>query len=323
MKTATLSAPRSAAATGSPRQSAGVLGGTPLGVRRGIVCVASQISYRFSGNRTVGVSEISPAGGLIRLRASTSRFAGNLLVQLWKGRWNVGIRSFPAMFDQASSQGTLSKPQAMLSKTRSWKAVAFAVGLGLGTLSGAVNAASPTGGDTVQGLYEALLNTMKNGRTLGQSGRFVQLDPVIRHSFDIPEMARLSLGRSWSGLNEAQRRAVIESYGRYMSAIYADRFDSYAGQKLEVTGEEATQFGVMVRSRIVKANGEPVKVDYVMRRAGAAWLISDIYLDSAISEVATRRSEFATILKNDGIDGLIAALNRKADLLTGTTAKAF
>jgi ABC-type transporter MlaC component len=39
--------------------------------------------------------------------------------------------------------------------------------------------------------------------------------------------------------------------------------------------------------------------------------------------VATRRSEFATILKNDGIDGLIAALNRKADLLTGTTAKAF
>jgi MlaC protein len=52
------------------------------------------------------------------------------------------------------------------------------------------------------------------------------------------------------------------------------------------------------------------------------WLISDIYLDGAISEVATRRSEFAAILKNDGIDGLIAALNRKADILTATTAKA-
>jgi ABC-type transporter MlaC component len=38
--------------------------------------------------------------------------------------------------------------------------------------------------------------------------------------------------------------------------------------------------------------------------------------------VATRRSEFSTILKNEGIDGLIAALNRKADILTGTTAKA-
>jgi hypothetical protein len=39
--------------------------------------------------------------------------------------------------------------------------------------------------------------------------------------------------------------------------------------------------------------------------------------------VATRRSEFAAILRNEGIDGLIAALNRKANVLTGTTAKAF
>jgi len=61
----------------------------------------------------------------------------------------------------------------------------------------------------------------------------------------------------------------------------------------------------------------------MMRKNGDAWLISDIYLDGAISEVATRRSEFAAILRNEGIDGLIAALNRKANVLTGTTAKAF
>jgi phospholipid transport system substrate-binding protein len=78
----------------------------------------------------------------------------------------------------------------------------------------------------------------------------------------------------------------------------------------------------MVRSQIIKASGEPVKVDYMMHRNGDGWLISDIYLDGAISEVATRRSEFAAILRSDGIDGLVAALNRKADNLTGTTAKA-
>jgi hypothetical protein len=42
----------------------------------------------------------------------------------------------------------------------------------------------------------------------------------------------------------------------------------------------------MVRSQIIKANGEPVNVDYMMRRTGDTWLISDIYLDGAISEVA-------------------------------------
>jgi phospholipid transport system substrate-binding protein len=114
---------------------------------------------------------------------------------------------------------------------------------------------------------------------------------------------------------------MAESFGRYISAIYADRFDSDAGQKLQVTGEQPNAVGVMVRSQIVKANGELVKVDYMMRRNGDSWLISDIYLDGAISEVATRRSEFVAILKSQGIDGLIAALNRKADILTATMAK--
>jgi len=162
----------------------------------------------------------------------------------------------------------------------------------------------------------------EEGWILGQSGRFAQLEPVIRKTFDIASMARLSVGPPWASLTEAQRQQVTESFARYISAIYADRFDSYDGQKLKVIGEQPAVAGIMVRSQIVKANGEPVNVDYMMRRNGDSWLISDIYLDGAISEVATRRSEFAAILKSQGIDGLIAALNRKADILTATTAKA-
>jgi len=198
--------------------------------------------------------------------------------------------------------------------------VAFAAGLGLSVLSYPVHAAPTSGGDTVRGLYDALLSTMKNGRTLGRSGRCTQLEPVIRRSFDIASMARLSVGPSWAGLTEAQRQQITESFGRYTSAIYADRFDSYNGQKLEVTAEQPTPFGVIVRSRIIKGNGEPLEVDYMMRRNGDSWLISDVYWDGAISEVAARRSEFAGILKKEGTDGLIAALNRKANILTVTAA---
>ena len=64
-------------------------------------------------------------------------------------------------------------------KTPAWKAAAVAAGLGLAMLSYPVHAAPASGGDAVQGLYDALLSTMKNGRTLGQSGRFTQLEPVI------------------------------------------------------------------------------------------------------------------------------------------------
>jgi len=168
-----------------------------------------------------------------------------------------------------------------------------------------------------------LLSTMQNGRALGQSGRFTQLEPVIRRSFDIAAMARLSVGPTWASLTEAQRQQLTESFGRYMSAIYADRFGSYAGQRLVVTGEQPAPSGVMVRSQIIKANGEPVKVDYMMRLSGDNWLISDIYLDGAISEVATRRSEFAAILKTEGVDGLTPALNRKAEVLAMSAARTF
>jgi hypothetical protein len=53
------------------------------------------------------------------------------------------------------------------------------------------------------GLNDALLSTMKNGRTLGQSAGFTQLERVIRRRFDIAAMTRLSVGPSWASLSES------------------------------------------------------------------------------------------------------------------------
>src|SRR5215472_16930051 len=119
-----------------------------------------------------------------------------------------------------------------------WRASALAGGIALGMLLSPAHAAPLSGGATVKGLYDVLLNTMKNGRTLGQSGRFSQLATVISRSFDIALMTRLSVGPFWAGLSDAQRQRLIDTYGRYLAAVYADRFDSYAGQKLEVIGEQ-------------------------------------------------------------------------------------
>jgi phospholipid transport system substrate-binding protein len=145
-------------------------------------------------------------------------------------------------------------------KTPVWRAAGFAALLGLGLISNPVQSAPVSGGDTVHSLYDALLSAMKNGRTLGQSGRFTQLEPVIRRTFDISSMARLSVGPSWATLTEAQRQQVTESFARYISAIYADRFDSYAGQKLQVIGEQPAMAGIMVRSQIVKPTASRSKL---------------------------------------------------------------
>ena len=89
----------------------------------------------------------------------------------------------------------------------------------------------------------------------------------------------------------------------------------YSGERLQVTGEQPSPGGTLITTEIVKSNGEPVPLNYLMRQNGSAWQIADVYLNGTISELATRRSEFGSILRAQGIDGLIATLNNKADSL--------
>jgi phospholipid transport system substrate-binding protein len=175
---------------------------------------------------------------------------------------------------------------------------------------------SAAGGDTVRSLYDNLLAAMRNGPALGASGRYARLAPVVRQIFDIPFMTRLAVGPEWASLNEAQRQQVTQAFERYVAAIYAERFDSYSGERLQVTGERASPGGTIITSQIIKSNGEPVNINYLMRNNGGVWQIADVYLDGTISELATRRSEFAAILRTGGINGLIQALNTKANALS-------
>jgi phospholipid transport system substrate-binding protein len=200
---------------------------------------------------------------------------------------------------------------------RFWRPTLVAAMLMTATLAPLPAGAAPaSGSDIVRSFYDTLLATMKNGRTLGESGRYAQLKPVIEHTFDLPLMARLAVGPVWANLSEPQRAQFIRAFGRYISAIYADRFDSYSGERLVVGDEKPTASGIIVQSRIIKSDGKPVNIDYLMRQNGGSWQISDVYLDGTISELATRRSEFAGILRSGGIDALIAALNRKTASLT-------
>lgn len=196
----------------------------------------------------------------------------------------------------------------------------IALSLALVVLSPAATAMGTGGTDVVRSLYDTLLATMRNGPALGPRGRYAQIAPVVRRVFDIPFMTRLAVGPAWAGLTEPQRQQVTQAFERYIAAIYAERFDSYSGERLHVTGEQPSAGGTVITSQILKSNGEPVHINYLMRVNGGVWQIADVYLDGTISELATRRSEFAAILRAQGIAGLIETLNAKANTLT--TARA-
>ena len=195
---------------------------------------------------------------------------------------------------------------------------AAALCIGLAALSPHAHAMG--GGETtVRSLYNTLLTTMQNGPALGARGRYAQIEPVVRRVFDISFMTRLAVGPDWASLSEPQRQQVSQAFARYIAAIYADRFHSYSGERLQVTGERPSAGGTIITSQIIKSTGEPVSINYLMRDNGGVWQIADVYLDGTISELATRRSEFASILRTRGINGLIQALNLKADALASAS----
>jgi len=179
--------------------------------------------------------------------------------------------------------------------------------------SPAAQATSPGPTEAIRQFYAELQNVMQHAAQLGAKGRYQQLEPIVHRLFDVPYMAKLSIGPSWARLATDQKRRAAQAYGRYITALYTTRFDGYSGERFEVFGEQQIKHATMVKTRIVKSNGEPVSINFVLHDNDHAWQVRDIYLDSAISELATRRSEFAQVLRTSGIDALIDSLNRKAD----------
>jgi phospholipid transport system substrate-binding protein len=191
-------------------------------------------------------------------------------------------------------------------------AAAFALGLAI-----APSRAEPAAAQAViQSLYDVLLSTMKDSKGLGFSGRYERLKPAIETAYNLPLMARLSIGPQWQSLNAQQQERFAAAFGDFTVATYANRFDDYSGEKFEVLPETApASGGVIVQTRLIKGNGEPVTLNYLMRQSGDKWQIIDVFLSGTISELATRRSEFTSILRREGPDGLLQVLDKRvADL---------
>src|SRR6516164_8696489 len=107
----------------------------------------------------------------------------------------------------------------------------LAFSLVVGTLVGSAAALARDPQADVRGFYDTLLSTMKNGPTLGQSGRYARLAPVVDRVFDVPFMTRLAIVSTWATLPPAQQQRLTEAFRHYIAATYADRFDSWSGEQ--------------------------------------------------------------------------------------------
>lgn len=165
---------------------------------------------------------------------------------------------------------------------------------------------------TVERLHATVAAVMSRADELGYTGRYEELEPVVRNSFNIPTITRIAAGAHWTRLDSGERDALIDLFGDFVVSTYAHRFNDYSGQNFETLGHESIRPGLeMVHARIHRPAEEDVVLNYVLKAGDDGWRIVDIHLRGTVSQVSVWRSEFGSILSRQGFDELLVQLQKK------------
>ncbi|HEY3887540.1 MAG TPA: ABC transporter substrate-binding protein [Caulobacteraceae bacterium] len=187
--------------------------------------------------------------------------------------------------------------------------------LGAVMMAGQVHAAADPGAAKIEAFDASLLDSMKAGPGLGMAERYRRMAPVIERTFNLPVMTQFAVGPAWSGFTPAQQQAAIAAFTRLTTASYAHNFNAYGGERFEVDANVITRGpDKIVNTHLIRPHDAPVALSYRMRAAGDSWKVIDIYY-GAISQLTTRRSDFAGSIASGGAPALIAHLTSLTDRL--------
>ena len=169
----------------------------------------------------------------------------------------------------------------------------------------------------IEAYYQQLMPTLRAAGQLSVQERDRRFGPAITSAFDIGTMTRLATGPAWSKFSGAQQAAVREAFARFLVADYAHQVTDYSGESFVVDPQTspASGGGEIVRTKLLQPGGRTVQINYLVRGGR----VIDVYLNGTISDLATRRDEFASILAGGGgAEALVKTLReRTASLLAG------
>ena len=169
----------------------------------------------------------------------------------------------------------------------------------------------------IEAYYQQLMPTLRAAGQLSVQERDRRFAPAITSAFDIGTMTRLATGPAWSKFSGAQQAAVREAFARFLVADYAHQVTDYSGESFVVDPQTAPASGggEIVRTKLLQPGGRTVQINYLVRGGR----VIDVYLNGTISDLATRRDEFASILAGGGgAEALVKTLReRTASLLAG------
>jgi len=158
-----------------------------------------------------------------------------------------------------------------------------------------------------------LISVMKEGKALGFKGRYDKLEIAVKKSHDLPKIARIVIGKQWEELTAEQQATLEKVFSQLSISAYAYNFKDYTGESFSFISEEETgRGGVFIHTNLHIPGEKDVKFDYMMKKKDDGWRIINIIADG-VSDLALKRSEYDSVLRKEGFDGLIAKITGKID----------
>ena len=118
--------------------------------------------------------------------------------------------------------------------------------------------------------------------------------------------------RYWLKASSDARQQFIDQFKSLVVSTYAAAFESYDGDKVKFfplrTDYKKAQY-LRVLSEIVRRSGQRIPISYNLMRSGDSWKVYDFSIEN-VSMVSSYRSQFAGVLSQSGMQGLIAKLKR-------------
>ena len=169
--------------------------------------------------------------------------------------------------------------------------------------------------ELVRKVTQDVLDAIRSDKQLAAGDRQKALklaeEKVLPH-IDFEEATRLAVGRAWAQATPEQRKKLVEEFRRMLVRTYSNAISAYEGQTMKVlpVRMKPGDTEVTVHNQYIRAGGTPLPVDYQMHKTDQGWKIYDITVEG-VSLVLTYRSEFDSVVKQSGIDGLIKRLEEK------------
>ncbi|MDH3319420.1 MAG: ABC transporter substrate-binding protein [Betaproteobacteria bacterium] len=140
--------------------------------------------------------------------------------------------------------------------------------------------------------------------------------------FNYPGMAALAVGVNWRKATPEQKKRLAEEFRTLLVRTYASSLSSFGDQQFEFRPLrlKPDDTDVTVQVRVLQPGSQPVVVEYDMEKTPEGWKCYDVRV-AGISLVVNYRTEFSAIVRDKGIDGLIATLETKNKSLEAAEAK--